>query len=263
MSVLVFSPYGLASEETGVLALLANFLRQSNYAISALNCNGAFSLCDRDGENAWRRGVRSCFSCLHEQRSVARWAGLPTHEISTFISPEEVNATKRWSLGITHQNFERILFEGQPMFPLVRHSFFARFGVGHPEVTSEEQLETLRRLMISSARMYLGSRRFFAAHETHLVLVAGGVDYLSASFARAARDAGVGVAQFRWDMLTRSVQVSHPAAEAPYSCPLVFEDVTSMRADSRTWPGEIVRIIDELMVFLGVTTGSMELPIAQ
>ena len=263
MSIVVFSPYGLASEETGVLALLSNFLQQSNFSISALQCNGAFSLCDRDGENGWRRGVRSCFSCLYEQRSVARWAGIATQEVATFITPDDVTATKRWSLGITPQSFSHITFEAEAVFPLVKQSFFSRFGVDHPDASSEEHLETLRRLMISSARMQLGAKKFFLSHETHLALVAGGGDYLSSSFITAARDAGVGVAQFRWDILTRSVQVSHPAAERAYSCPLVFEDVTTMRADSRTWPGEIVRIIDELMVFLGVSAAPMELPIAQ
>jgi len=71
------------------------------------------------------------------------------------------------------------------------------------------------------------------------------------------------VALFKWDLTARSVKVQHPVTNRQYVCPLVFEDITAMRADSRTWPWEILRILDEIMAFLDLSSNQLELPIAR
>ncbi len=263
MSIAFFSPYGLASEETGVLALLCSYLRQSNYAVNSLQCNGIFSLCERDAENGWRRGVRSCFSCMHEQSAVARWSGAEIHELSRFLDPDEVSESRRWSMALSRKTFEALPYGDLNVLPLVRDSFVARTGRDSIENASDEEFDTLRRMMLSSVRAMLASKRFLKTKDIQLGLVAGCRDNVSAAFVAGAQSAGVAVAEFRWDILSRSVQVTHPAADKAFSCPVVFDDVTEMRTDARTWPGEIIRLVDELMVFLEISTSQLQLPLAQ
>lgn len=263
MSIVMFSPYGLASEETGVLALLTGYLSQSGYAVSSLQCNGAFSLCDRDAEGGWRRGVRSCFTCMYEQSRVARWSGISAHELSRFLEPEEISETRRWSLALTPRTAEQLPFADVAFLPMVRESMVSRLGKESIEELSPDEFDVLRRLMLSAARAYIAAQRFLAAQGSQLAMVAGCRDGLSRAFVAAAESQRVAVAQFKWDLMSRAVQVTHPASDRAFSCPIVFDDVTEMRSDPRTWPGEIVRVIDELMVFLDISNSQLQLPLAQ
>ena len=264
MGLVVCSPYGLMREESGVLGLLANYLSKSSWPVSLLRCNGAFSICDRDGESGWRREPESCFACMQEQSCLAGWAAVPVHELSSFLLAEDVLESKRWVLELTSD--EHLLaarFHDHPVFDLCRGSFHYRFGLDHPDLRNKNQEQALRRLMMSAVRAILACERFNRQAAPELALVSGGGDYISAVYSACARRQGSRVAQFVWDLAARTVRVIHPVSNREYACPLVFEDVTSMRADSRTWPFELIQILDELLVFLDVTSSQLELPIAR
>ncbi len=262
MSIVILSPYGLASEETGLLSILSAYLQQGPYQVSQLFCNGLFSLCDRDGDHGWRRGLRTCFGCIREQKSVADWSGVACEELSGFLSPEDIQESKSWALTLRDKNLESAEFKGVGVFDLCRGSFQYRYGSEVPDVNNVRQIETLRRLMVSSVRMLLASQAYLKQRRPASAFIAGGNDFITASFGSAASTAGCEVVPFRWDLTGRSVRISHPKSEKEYECPLVFEDVTSLRRDARTWPRELLRVLDEILLFLEVTKSQIELPLA-
>jgi len=263
MNIVIFSPFGAGSQETGLLGLLANYLKNIFPQVCALRCNGIFSLCDRDGENGWRRGIQGCFSCMQEQERLSAWAGIRQEDLSLYLEPEEVVATKRWVLGLSAEEIPHSSFQGFVPYGLCVDSLRAYFGVETPDLSNEAHGPPLRRMLISALRMILVSDRFVRANKPNLALVAGGRDFISAAFIERARAGGVDVAEFCWDLASRSIKILHPRSRKEFPCPLVFEDITTMRSDSRTWPWELVRILEDILVFLDLTSSQLALPIAR
>ena len=263
MNVAQFSPFGLASEETGLVSLVSNFLSGQNHIVTLLRCNGLFSLCDRDGESQWRRGISSCLGCMSEQQSVARWSGSAVVDLSPFITPEEILMSKRWLL--LQQNGDLCLAKFEDIVPweLCRRSFAARFGTELPESKHPVQIQVFHRMLVAAVRAYTAARNFLRAHKPELLLVAAPGDYISGALVQAATDLGQAVATFSWDLHARSITIRRVGVERDYQCPIVFEDVTTMRPDSRTWPWELIQIMEQLATFLGVAASQLELPIVK
>lgn len=275
MGIIAFSPYGLASEESGLVALVSSYLNQGPYTVSYLRCNGIFSLCDRDGDYGWRRGIRSCFGCTHEQSSIADWAGLPKDDLSAFLTPDHVQESKRWALGLTPETMRAADFHGLPVFEFCRESFRYRFGTDSPDLNERQQEEIVRRVMVSAARSILAIDKYLLHRSPEACLVAGGHDFMTRCFVERVRSRKIDLSIFRWDLATRSVKVvgprrareiAHTAETADaqeFECPLVFDDVTSLRSDARTWPRELTKVLDDLLVFLDLSKSQIELPLAQ
>lgn len=263
MKTVIFSPFGAASEETGLLGLLGNYLKNIIPEICVLRCNGVFSLCDRDSENSWRRGIHGCFVCMQEQGRLAAWAGLRQEDLSLYLTPQQITESKRWALSLAADEMEEAVFGQIKPYSLCRASLRNYFGNLEPDLSNANHLHIVRRMMISAVRMCQAADCFISAAKPTLALVAGGEDFISGALAERSRVKGVDVAEFRWDLPNRSVKIFHPRLQKEFSCPLVFEDITSMRSDSRTWPWELVRIVEDILVFLDLTSSQLVLPIAR
>ena len=261
MSVVVFSPFGLMKEESGILGLLSSYLAKNAWQISFLRCNGVFSLCDRDGEHNWKRDSGSCFACMHEQSRCAKWSGIANRDLSPFLLQGDVLESKRWMASLDIEQCYSAQFQGVAVYELCKGSLHYRYGTVEPDLRNKSVEQFVRRTMVSAVRMLLASQRYFQQVRHELVLVGGGSDYMTGAFLLAARKEGVRTAVFKWDLSKRSVVVRHPSQEREYQCPLVFEDVTAMRPDCQTWPGEILQILEELGAFLELTGSQLELPI--
>lgn len=263
MKIGIFSPYGSSSEETGVLGLVGNYIKNMFEQIFVLRCNGLFSLCDRDGELGWRRNVQHCLRCMGEQGRLALWADLACEDLSYHLLPEDVMETKRWVTMLNVSDLGEASYGDIDVFQLCRRSFSQRCGADAPDPHNSAHDEVARRLLVSALRMCIATEQFLKARSPDLMLVAGEGDFITNSFVNAARTVKRPVAIFQWDLASRSVRVRHPVNGKEFSCPLVFEDVTSMRADTRTWPWELVKIVEDILVFLDLSSSQLALPIAR
>lgn len=263
MKIAIFSPYGSSSQETGILGLLGNYVKSMFEQVWLLRCNGVFSLCERDAESGWRRGIQNCFRCMGEQARLAIWSGLPCEDLSAYVHPEDVLDSKRWVTTLPIDELEEANFAGIRIFDLCRGAFRSRFGSEQPDLRNPVQDETARRLMISSIRMCLATDRFHKEQHPDLVLVSGESDYITSSFIARSRARSRDIAIFRWDLTNRSIKITHPRTLQEFSCPLVFEDITGMRGDSRTWPWELVKIVEDILVFLELSSSQLSLPMAR
>ena len=259
MRIALTVPFGSMSQESGVIYLLANYLRSLSVEVLALTCNGAFSVCDRDRETSWKRGVETCLVCMGGQKELVAWSGIREEELSRFISPSLVEETKRWIVSLPARDLFQAEFRGVKPFELSRKSFSARFGAVDPDLNNRNHEQFLRRFMLGVARMALATRRFNTKLMPDLTLVAHGEDFITQTVISELKAASRGVVVFKWDHHTRSVNITHPFEQKTLSCEVLIERVSAMRNDCKTWPPALIGIVEEILGFLGVSEESLKL----
>ena len=268
MKIAVHAPFGTLSEETGVIHLLAKYLRGTFEQMVQVRCNGIFSLCDRDGENGWKRSLSSCFSCINDAASLATWSGINVAELSRFLTPDEIFETRKWLAMLAPTEYAKAEYAevtgiNLPVYDLCRGSLLARLGTADPDLNNKGHEQVIKRFLLSAVRMCLATKNFIKHFQPELSLVAGGEDFVSRSYMAMAQAAGTQVALFRWDLTNRVVKLHHPREKTVLACALLLSGVSSMRSDVRTWPAELVSIVEEIAAFLGVEVGQLPLQIAK
>ena len=263
MKTVVFTPYGSASPETGVIYLLANYLTKGFPDIYQLTFNGICSISERDAEVDWKKDIESWFRCIADQKRLAHWSGIETLEFSPYLPCTEIEKTRRWILKLTDDQLAALDFNGLDLFPLVKDSFANRFGIAIPNVQNKLHIPYLRQLLLACLRTQHATERFVQMETPNLIFIAGGDDFITKGFVEATKNSSADVVVFRWRVNDRCVTVTHPRIEDDFKCPLVLEDIASMRSDYRTWPHEIITILKDIMGFIGISENQMALPIAK
>lgn len=263
MKIVVFAPYGSLSEESGIIYLLANYLKPIFGEVVQLQCNGVFSMCDRDAEQSWKRSIWTCFRCLSDQKKLRQWSMLDAQDLSTHILPEDIERTKRWVHALDVSELKGASFDGADIFSLCTGSFWNRFGVSEPDLNNKNHEQVLRRFLLAASRAWIASERFHQTAAANMTFVAGGWDFITRAYTRQAKAGGVGVVLFKRDLSARAIQVIHPTNGKILSCECVIEGITNMRSDSKTWPYELVEIIEQILTFLEISDGQLMLPIAK
>lgn len=263
MKIAVFTPFGTQSQESGLIYLLANYLKSAGADAAQLRCNGVFSTCDRDADNQWRRPFQGCFQCIADQSSVAQWSALDVQELSRFVMPEEIEETKRLLLTTPVGELMSLEIRGIRLWDTIVGSFLNRFGITTPDSGNRQHEQALRRFMLGGARMLLATRRFNNLCSPDLLLVAGGNDFLSAGLVAQSKEQRRSVALLQWAIHERHVRILHPREKKELTCELFLEGIARMRADVKTWPTELITIIEDILTFLEVPSTQIALPLAQ
>ena len=252
MKVTVFAPYGSKSPEAGLIYLVANFLRDRGANISQLRCNGVFSQCDRDGESGWKRTISSCLTCMHEQKKLAEWGVMRTEELSTFLTPEEVTSSVRWVNSVPANELMEATIDGEALAEFMKGSIAQRFGIPAIDPRNKSHEAFTRRLMLATIRMLDASRRYCTKAEFELALVAGSQNFMARCLLQEAQAAKLTAFSFTPDFNKRCVLVQSCDHTSSYECPLLIDDISELRADVKSWSPELVRLLNELIAYLGV-----------
>ncbi|RMG41452.1 MAG: hypothetical protein D6719_08520 [Candidatus Dadabacteria bacterium] len=263
MRIAIHTPFGTLSQEAGVIYLLGNYLKDTCSDIVQLRCNGVFSMCDRDAERSWKRSIHSCAACNCDQRSLAAWSGVSGDEISRYLTPDDIERTRRWVMKLSSDALLTAEFDGVNLFSLCTHSFRTRFGVAECDMRNKQHEQVVRRLVLAAARMWLASKSFIRKFRPDISLVAGGEDFISRAYLRRAQHLNNPVALFRWNIGARHLQIFHPYRDESMPCDILLEGIASMRADSKTWPEELLSILQEILLFLEIDESQLQLPIAR
>lgn len=263
MKIITHAPYAQASNEGGLIHLIANYLHVNFGEVSQLRCNGAFSLCDRDEETSWQRDMSSCLRCMNEQQSLASWSGIYTQDLSSYIHSDEILESRRWMFSVATDQLLRLSLKGINLSELCKESFAARCGVGEPDLMNKRHEQVLRRLLLSAARMCLAVRRFHRTFDPDLCLISGGRDFITRSFVKQSIELNKEIALFQMDLNERCIKIRKISTGKFYTSELMLSDVTTMRSDPRTWPQEVVRLIEDILTFLNVSQSQMSLPLAR
>lgn len=263
MKVAVFVPYAGASKEGGLVYLVANYLRSFLGDVINLRCNGAFSLCDRDEEIGWRRTLDSCHQCTAHQNSYASWSSVTSRDLTQFISSSEVISTRRWIHSVPTELLTKLNFRGINLYEICLESLSARLGNSKPDLANKKHEQLTRRMLLSAARMCLATKRFQQEVSPDITLVANGSDFLSRSFVQQSTAQKRESSVFKMDINERCVKITHPKGKAPFSCELLMTDITHMRADTKTWPREIIAVLEEILSFLQIEQIQITLPLAR
>lgn len=263
MRIAACSPYGFAQQETGLILLLANYLKRIYPEVVQLRCNGVLSLCDRDSDSSWRRDMNTCFQCQGEQRELARWSNLTLEDLSRHLEPGEIESTKRWIVSLRAEALMTAAWEGVPVFPLAAGTWQNRFETSRPDPANRSHEQMMRRFMLSAVRLLIAGKRFHASFAPDAFLVASGEDLLSRSLIAAAEGVARPVTLFRWDVSRRAVLIRHPGTGAIHPCELLLDNLTSLRADPATWSEALLGIVDEILAFLGIVEPRAQLALAR
>lgn len=261
MRVLVFSPYGSMTPESGVIYLVVNYLSRMFPEIYQLRCNGVCSLCDRDGEHNWQRDISSCLMCVRDQQELSDWSEIKMLELSRFIKPDQVIRSRRWVNGLPTESLTKAEYDGERVFDWCVSSFSARFGTPMPDLRNLNHEGVARRLMLSALRVRQACERLHQEVQPNLVFVAGGEDALSAALSAGCKKQGIGVVRFVWRISERLVQIHHPDRDDMLACEFFLDDVSAMRKDPETWSPELIKVLHEVLEFLGIDESQLALPL--
>lgn len=243
--------------------MIANYLKTYDLPVTQLRCNGIVPTCDRDGAEGWQRSVTSCLNCIADQSKLGRWSDQALEDLSPYLGPADVDQTKRWMLGLGKFELLSANFDGISLAKLCRGSFEARFDTDRPDVMNRATEMTVRRMLLSAARMLTAVRRYAVTQRPDYALIASGEDYLTACAATAFRERRVKVSLFAWNKHSNDIVIESPVTGKAASYPLVFENVTQLRKDMRTWPSELTRLLEEVLAFIDLAPSQVALPLAR
>ncbi len=263
MRIALLAPYGPLSQESGIIYLLGNYLSAIFPEVTQLTCNGVFSVCDRDSESNWKRGFDACLNCISDQAHLSRWSRVPAKNISPYLTPQIVENTARWLNELPTRSLLTAEFDKTNVYDLVKASFNRRFLVEQPDLQNKQHELVLRRMLLSALRMNLAAANFNKEFKPDLIFVAGGKDLLTASFCASATRHSFDSITFRWDMHNRCVNIQHPRKAEPMSCDLLMEGISHMRPDQRTWPRELLSVIEDVLAYLEIEQNQLTLPMAR
>lgn len=254
MRIALHTPFGSVSQESGLLYLLANYLTSlagdaPGHELLQLQCNGAFSLCDRDADRDWKRGLHSCLSCMKDQETLAAWGKVPFVRLTSFLSPEDIERTKRWALLVNANDLEKAEFDGLSVYQLVAATLQLR-GKNGGAISGGLDQQVVRRLMLSAARMIIASHRFLTSYNPERVFVASGRDFLSSCLAAVCEVRSVELVTFRWSLEDRAIRIDRNDGSDPLKCELILEGLPLLRSDYRTWSATLLTILDSVLEYL-------------
>lgn len=258
MSIALFTPYGTRSEESGIIYLLANYVKSNVDRLWQVRCNGTFPVCDRDRDGGWRRDVSSCAVCMSEQARLAVWSGAEIVNLSTFLTTDEVESTRHWIATLDSADIQQASYAGIEAFALCADSVEARFGRGRLE-----DLAAIKRYLLTSARAVLAARRMMSELAPDYLFVAGGSDCLSSALLSVARGSGSEIVLFRWRPSERTIHIRRGNSNEVLDCPMLLENVSEMRSNSASWPVEVRQVMDGVLDYLGLSESQLVLPLAQ
>jgi hypothetical protein len=250
MKLALFSPYGLAHSEAGVLYLIANYLLKSGADVVQLRCDGAFSACGRDSKIPGGRNVMSCARCIGEQRALAQWASAKSREMSSFLLSDDILQSSKWLSSVRTADLVRAEFRGVNLWSVCGDEFKARYPESNGTELAEREEECLRQLFVGYVHATVASERFIAGVTPDLHFVAGLADPLSRAYVQQAHVSGGDIATFLYDTAEEAIIVESARTGARYATKLLLNGITSMRSDPRTWAPEVTAIVHEILTFL-------------
>ncbi len=271
MKVNSFLPFGFFSKEAGLISLISNYVRTYGLSVTPILCNGVISACQRDSESGWQRDFNSCLQCISEQNRLAAWSqdtgavnsaasAISTISLSKFLHPQDIDQTKRWILGLSREELLEANFEGLPLGSLCQHSLIKQFQEIDLQNRSVEM--AVRRVLLSAARISRAFKTYSVAEKPDYLLMAGGQDFLSSVARVCLKQKKIAVSLFCYNEACNEIVVENPRNGKVSSYPLVFDNVTNFRTDPRSWPPELLKVLEELIAFIDLTPSQISLPIS-
>lgn len=258
MKTAFFVPHGAIQREVGLAYLLANYMTKIGADVVQVRCDGASTVCGRDAAIGWRRGISTCLKCEEEQRRLGEWAGLKSKSIGGFLRPDEILQSAQWIGGLATEELLRAEFRGANLFSMVEGTFKARFGRALPNFSEEIEEQFSRELLVSAVRSAAAVDAFLVSFAPELVVVSGMGDLLEKACLSRLESRKLPVAILRFDPAENVIVISSSQREEAYVTRLLFEGVTRMRTDPRTWPPEISALVHEIMTFLQYSPDRVE-----
>ncbi len=263
MNILTLHPYGSIREEGGLALVLSRYLREFGVDTSHLKCNGAFSVCDRDAENHFRRTALQCQNCMAEQNTFAQWSGARQLRITSYLEPAQIQGTKRWVEQMDAHHLWEAVWKGIPLRTLLQGSFSRRFGTLEPDFRNVQHQHYVQKLSVASLRMLTAALKCNEDIQPNMIFMAGGDEFITACFFAAAQRMGIEVVRFTSAAEGRFVRVLRSSVDETFKSELVVSDISAFRENVQTWPSELLQSLDEMVAYLGLSQLQLELPLAR
>ena len=247
MSVAILTPYASLNPESGLLHLLARRLKSRGDQIEQVRCNGIFSTCDRDSLTGWRRSVGSCAGCIADQRSLAAWAGISATELSTFLSPADIERIEHLVATLSIEELWELEFDGVNLKNTLQASFAERFPGVQFDQSNRQHEQTVARLARSALRCAVALSKYFTQKRPGVLMTASGEGFIEQVIAHQALKAGVACAVLHSEPARRCTTMRWLGDGKLHEIPLLIASLDGMRSDPSTWSPELMRIIDECL----------------
>ena len=257
MSLLIFTPYGSYSPETGLLFALARYLHSRGYGLINMRCNGALLSCGRDGNSANRRSVLTCIQCMNDSEALTRWAEIPSLDLSPYIKHSDIEEYEEELVNAFYGSSQQMLVDGIELRSLIAPSEAYPAAGQAPELGSPK---CTRRDLIQKIRLIRAFGRVFQQHQVDAVLSLGQRDFVIDGLHKVAAMHKVQQYQFTWlpEKMVMTIASSVNARE--YRSELMLDGVISMRGDVESWPEPIQQEFLAIEQYMEISQQQLSLP---
>lgn len=264
MKILNFSPYQRARTNETMITLLSTYLRAEGVKVEALQCDGCFSVCERDALQHWRASFQKCFSCQSFQQKAASFQGSQIIRLGSALTKEEISSTRQMVMETSANELSAMTWGTKVnLFSLCAGTFESRFGSRDLLAGNKEQEQFARQLILSALRQYIAVNKLILAGKYQLSFVPDGNDILTCTFVCAARNAGASPVVFKYDRLDGNVFVINPNSFEIKVCEGVPANLPSLSENLHTWPEELLTLMRDVLGFLGIDNEQLVLPLAR
>lgn len=271
MNIVTLNPFGALNQEAGILAVLGNYLKSCGHQTSQLICDGAFGACDRDlktndetnSEASKSRNIHSCAKCIKEQDHFTNWSGIDRLRISQFITPEDYREVYHLIQTTKAEKLSNLQFQQYQLLKLNENYLKLRFGSLHFDFEQPENFLVVQKAYTTSMLAILAAQRFYARQRPQAILIAGGSDNISLSFHSVLKHEKCEVFNFIWNLNARAIEIVNPLQPEHLACQLIMNNITSSRADIRTWPSDLITVVQKILDYLAIPQSAQLSQLAQ
>jgi hypothetical protein len=253
MKIVTFCPYGSLSEEAGLLFLLGAHLQAENHSVQYLQCNGAFSLCERDENLGWKRSLESCSLCIGEQAAFAYLSNIEILELSRYLSSRDIVESKRIVSALRIEELSQAEYEGLSLFSLCLPIFQKMFASETVTFLHQKHETIVRGLFLSIIHSYIAGRKLCAVEQPDLALVADGTDMITSPFLRALEQEKVDAVTIKWQKQDNTIKIFRRNCSKSINVDFFVEITSLITMPQEKWPSEVLEQLLKIRRYLGLT----------
>jgi hypothetical protein len=250
MKITIFSPHGELSPAYATTYMMVHYLHSLCMDVTQLQCNGAFSVCDRDVEADGGRTIEHCLRCSAEQRSFTDFSGARVRKVTYFLAVDDLQQSRQWVL----QRSAEELWKGEwfsiPIVELIEASFQNVSGDSRPRFESQRHAALIRRLALAAIRMTVAGGKYLNQQRPDWLWVSSGEDMLTKALLSSARvqtsaKTGMQIVRFQSVLEGQMVLAHRDGDHQPYRVQNIVDSLIDVRSDIETWPKEVLHEFDD------------------
>lgn len=263
MKIGILVPYGRFNAERNLISVLGLYLTSFGFDVSMIACDGQLSSCNRDQQNSWNKSLQTCSQCISQSTQLSKMTGFKRISILQYLKSSDENYIRDLTGDFSAKLGQPLNLGKTNLDLLMLGTILERFGKTELDFSDKEQKDFYIRTLQNTLRILFASAKLNTDQEYDLVFIAGGQDYVSASFRQSLIETGTKVVIFRNDEKASVTHIIHHSKSQLISLDLIINSVKDYLIPCKNWNQRTLSDFGQIIDFLEINANQMRLPLAR